>query len=96
MVNSVTDTIVKDIIQEQTINGGIAGTNLKVSGTKTFVILYKRVTLLQLKNWRKQYIEIVTKQQLTSEQVASSFVDFINTQLKESCVCSMVRFDLGV
>ncbi|KAK8813688.1 hypothetical protein WA556_000262, partial [Blastocystis sp. ATCC 50177/Nand II] len=82
-VNSLTDTIVKDIIHEQTINGGIAGSKLKVSGTSAFVVLYKRVTLLQLKNWRKQYLEIATKQHLSAEQVASSFVQFINTQLKE-------------
>lgn len=77
----------KDIIHEQTINGGIAGSKLKVSGTSAFVVLYKRVTLLQLKNWRKQYLEIATKQHLSAEQVASSFVQFINTQLKECSVC---------
>ena len=77
----------KDIIHEQTINGGIAGSKLKVSGTNAFVVLYKRVTLLQLKNWRKQYLEIATKQHLSAEQVASSFVQFINTQLKECFLC---------
>ena len=77
----------KDIIHEQTINGGIAGSKLKVSGTNAFVVLYKRVTLLQLKNWRKQYLEIATKQHLSAEQIASSFVQFINTQLKECFLC---------
>lgn len=86
-INKITDTIVKDIIHEQTMNSGIIGSKLKVTGTNTFVILYKRVTLLQLKNWRKQFLAIITKQQINQDQVASSFVHFINTQLKVFCVC---------
>lgn len=81
-INKITDTIVKDVLHEQTMNSGIVGTKLKVTGTDLFVVLYKRVTLLQLKNWRKQYLAIITKQQINQDQVASSFVNFINTQLK--------------
>ena len=82
-INKITDTIIKDIIHEQTMNSGIIGSKLKVSGTTVFVVLYKRVTLLQLKNWRKQFLSIITKQQINQDQVATSFVNFINTQLKE-------------
>ena len=82
-INKITDTIIKDIIHEQTMNSGIIGSKLKVTGTPVFVVLYKRVTLLQLKNWRKQFLSIITKQQINQDQVATSFVNFINTQLKE-------------
>ena len=87
-MNSITDTIVKDIIKEQTMNGGLIGSKIHVSGTSTFVVLMKRVTLMQLKNWRKQFLSIILKQQINQDQVAASFVTFINTQLKESIVCS--------
>lgn len=83
MINSITDVIVKDIIREQTMSSGIIGSKLKVTGTNVFVILYKRVTLFQLKNWRKQFLTIITKHQINQDQVATSFVNFINTQLKE-------------
>lgn len=82
-INSITDTIVKDIVKEQTMNGGLIGSKIHVSGTDIFVVLYKRVTLMQLKNWRKQFLAIITKQQIKQDQVAPSFVVFINTQLKE-------------
>lgn len=82
-VNNATDVIVKDIIREQTMNGGIIGSKLKVTGTDSFVILYKRVTLFQLRNWRKQYLSIIGKQQIAQDKVLASFVEFLNTQLKE-------------
>ena len=78
----------KDIIKEQTMNGGLIGSKIHVSGTSTFVVLMKRVTLMQLKNWRKQFLSIILKQQINQDQVAASFVTFINTQLKESIVYS--------
>lgn len=65
------------------MNGGLIGSKIHVSGTSTFVVLMKRVTLMQLKNWRKQFLSIILKQQINQDQVASSFVTFINTQLKE-------------
>ena len=82
-VNNATDVIVKDIIREQTMNGGIIGSKLKVTGTGSFVILYKRVTLFQWRNWRKQYLSIIGKQQIAQDKVPASFVEFLNTQLKE-------------
>lgn len=82
-VNNATDVIVKDIIREQTMNGGIIGSKLKVTGTDSFIFLYKRVTLFQLRNWRKQYLSIIGKQQIAQDKVPASFVEFLNTQLKE-------------
>ena len=82
-INNTTDVIVKDVIREQSMNGGIVGSKLKVTGTDTFVILYKRVTLFQLRNWRKQFLAIITKQHIDQDSVSTSFVNFINTQLKE-------------
>ena len=90
-VNNATDVIVKDIIREQTMNGGISGSKLKVTGTDSFVILYKRVTLFQLRNWRKQYLSIIGKQQIAQDKVPASFVAFLNTQLKEYVVCEKKR-----
>ena len=82
-LNNTTDTIVKDIVREQTMNGGIVGSKLKVSGTDSFVILYKRVTLFQLRNWRKQFLALIQKQQIPQDKIATAFVNFINAQLKE-------------
>lgn len=82
-LNNTTDVIIKDIVREQTMNGGIVGSKLKVTGTDAFVILYKRVTLFQLRNWRKQFLALIQKQQIPQDKVATAFVSFINAQLKE-------------
>ena len=82
-LNNTTETIVKDIVREQTMNGGIVGSKLKVSGTDSFVILYKRVTLFQLRNWRKQFLALIQKQQIPQDKIATAFVNFINAQLME-------------
>ena len=78
-LSSITENLIKSFISEQKL--ALEGNTIKLCQGTKYVTLYRKVTLPQLRAWRKIFISMMQKQPLSLSAIPNAFIDYLNVQL---------------